>query len=102
LTWLSTSRDNGEAVGGTSAAAPIWAAGMALVNESFIKQLGKFAYSPQLFYLADDGNNDIKAYYDVTGGNYLYYPATPGWDYAPGLGTPNIANFYTAISSKIR
>lgn len=89
------------AVGGTSAAAPIWAAGMELVNEGLIKQLHKFAYSPQLFYLADDGNNDMNAYYDVTQGNNLYYPATPGWDYATGLGTPNLANFYTAISRKI-
>jgi len=67
-----------------------------------IKQLGKFAYSPQLFYLADDGNNDMNAYYDMTSGNDLFYPATPGWDFATGLGTPNIANFYTAISGKIK
>jgi len=67
------------AVGGTSAAAPIWAAGMALANEGFIKRLGKFAYSPQLSYLAYDGNNGMNAYFDVTSGNNLYYPATPGW-----------------------
>jgi len=90
------------AVGGTSVAAPMWAAGLTLVNEGLIKQLGKFAYSPQLFYLADDGNNDMNAYYDVTSGTNLYYPATPGWDYTTGLGTPNLANFYTAISNKIR
>jgi kumamolisin len=90
------------AVGGTSAAAPIWAAGMELVNEGLIKQQSKFAYSPQLFYLADDGTNDLNAYFDVTRGNNLYFPATPGWDYASGLGSPNLANFYNAISAKIR
>ncbi len=89
------------AVSGTSATAPIWASGLALVNEGLIKQPGKFAYSLQLFYLADDGNNGMNAHFDVTGRNNLYYPATPGWDYATGLGTPNLVNFYTAISSKI-
>jgi kumamolisin len=89
------------AVGGTSAAAPIWAAGVELVNEGLIKQHGKFAYSPQLFYLADNGTDNLNAYFDVTRGTNLYYPATSGWDYASGLGAPNLANFYTAISGKI-
>jgi len=89
------------AVGGTSAASPIWAAGLALVNEGLIKQIHKYAYSPQLFYLADDGNNAQQSFYDVTRGNNLYFPATPGWDYSTGLGTPNLANFYTMISRKI-
>jgi len=89
------------AVGGTSAAAPIWAAGSELVNEGLIKQVHKFAYSPQLFYLADDNTNDLNAYFDVTRGNNLYYPATPGWDFSTGLGTPNLPNFYRAISAKM-
>jgi kumamolisin len=89
------------AVGGTSAAAPIWAAGLALVNEGLIKQIHKYAYSPQLFYLADDGNNAQHSFYDVTRGNNLFFPATAGWDYSTGLGTPNLASFYTMISRKI-
>jgi hypothetical protein len=31
----------------------------------------------------------------------LYYPATPGWDYPSGLGTPNLADFYQVISRDI-
>jgi kumamolisin len=87
-------------VGGTSAAAPIWAAGQALVNEDTIQRLNTFGYAPQLYYAADKqaGGN---AYFDVTSGNNLYYPATPGWDYATGLGTPNLANFDQAVSSTL-
>jgi subtilase family serine protease len=83
------------AVGGTSAAAPIWAAGQALVNEDTIQSLGTFAYAPQLYYAAY--KNGANAYFDVTSGNNLYYSATPGWDYTTGLGTPNLANFDRAV-----
>jgi kumamolisin len=87
------------AVGGTSAAAPIWAAGQVLVNEDTIRQLGTFAYSPQLYYAVADKNGGGNAYFDVTNGDNLYFPATPGWDYATGLGTPNLASFDRAVSN---
>ena len=89
------------AVGGTSAAAPIWAAGQSLVNQGLIKQIGKYAYSPRMFYLAADKNNGRRPYYDVTRGNNLYYPATPGWDYPTGLGTPNLADFYMVVCQNV-
>ncbi len=89
------------AVGGTSAAAPIWAAGQALVNEDTMQRLDTFGYSPQLYYAVADKNVGGNAYFDVTSGNNLYYPATPGWDYATGLGTPNLANFDQAVSSTL-
>lgn len=89
------------AVGGTSAAAPIWAAGMALVNEGLIKQIGKFTASPQLFYVVAQGGGGLHPYYDVTRGNNLYYPATPGWDYTTGLGTPNLGDFYNVLCQRL-
>jgi kumamolisin len=88
-------------VGGTSTAAPIWAAGLALVNEGLMRQIHKFGYGPQIFYLVDDRNNGAQAFYDVTSGDNLYFSATPGWDFATGIGTPNLANFYQAISGDI-
>lgn len=84
-------------VGGTSAAAPIWATGLALVNQGTMQQVSNFAYSPQLFYHVADNSAGLHPYYDVTQGNNLYYPATPGWDFATGLGTPNLADFYQAV-----
>jgi kumamolisin len=89
------------AVGGTSAAAPMWAAGLALVNEGLIKQIGKFTASPQLFYVVAQGSGGMHPYYDVTRGNNLYYPATPGWDYTTGLGTPNLGDFYYVLCQKL-
>jgi len=89
------------AVGGTSAASPIWAAGVSLVNEGLIHQINKYAYSPRMFYLAADRNDGMQPFYDVTRGNNLYYPATPGWDYPSGLGTPNLADFYQVICRDI-
>jgi kumamolisin len=89
------------AVGGTSAAAPIWAAGLALVNEGLLQQVGKFMASPDLFYMVADNASGLHPYYDVTRGNNLYYPATPGWDYASGLGTPNLVDFYRVLASKL-
>ncbi len=89
------------AVGGTSAAAPIWAAGLALVNEGLLKQAHTFGYGPQIFYQAESKGNGGQPYYDVTRGNNLYFPATPGWDFASGLGTPNLADFYQAMNNVV-
>lgn len=87
------------AVGGTSAAAPIWAAGLALVNEGMIQQVHTFNYGPQMFYSVANKANGTQPYYDVTRGNNLYYPAGTGWDFASGLGTPNLPSFYQIMSS---
>ena len=89
------------AVGGTSAAAPIWAAGLALVNQGLIKQVHQFDFSPRLFYLVANSKDGLRPYFDITQGNNLYYTATPGWDYATGLGTPNLADFYQVLARSL-
>jgi subtilase family serine protease len=88
------------AVGGTSAASPIWATGMALVNQELIQKVQKFGYSPQLFYQVAQ-HSAGKPYYDVTQGNNLYYPAGQGWDYTTGLGTPNLPAFYQVAQTLV-
>jgi subtilase family serine protease len=87
------------ATGGTSAAAPIWASGMALVNEGLLQQAHHLLFGPTLFYqVARNGvNGQSQPYTDVTQGNNLYYPATSNWDFATGLGTPNLHDFYTIL-----
>ena len=84
---------------GTSEATPTWATAMALVNENLIKQVHEFFYSPQLFYMVANNSAGLhlEPFYDVTRGNNLYYPATPGWDFATGLGTPNLVDFSTVL-----
>ena len=76
-------------IGGTSAAAPIWAAFVALWNGA-----RRSAGNPPLGYLnpglyALSGNG----FYDITKGNNAYfgvpgYDAGPGWDAVTGWGSP--------------
>lgn len=86
---------------GTSAATPIWASGYALVNQALIKKTGYFVSGSGLFYTMIQQYASDHPFYDVTKGNNLYYPATKGWDYASGLGTPNLAGIYKALSAYI-
>jgi kumamolisin len=80
-------------VGGTSAAAPIWASGMSLVNQGTIAQAKTYFNGPEIFYDVANNAQGKTPYYDVTQGSNLYYSATKGWDDATGLGTPNLMDF---------
>lgn len=80
-TWL--------AAGGTSAAAPIVAAGMLLVDQG-LKQQGKASFGgvPEIYTLANHPGR-FHPFNDITHGDNLFYDATPGWDYTTGWGSPN-------------
>jgi kumamolisin len=83
--------------GGTSAATPIWAAGMMLVNQGLMTRKGVFWYGPDTLYHVVGQGGANTPYYDVVTGNNLYYPATPGYDLSTGLGTPNAQNLYNIL-----
>ena len=89
-------------VGGTSAATPIWAAGMALVNEAMLKDVHGYYYGPGTFYMARKSTNHYQAYNDVQQGNNLFYPATADWDYATGWGSPNLVGFFNVLLTDAR
>jgi kumamolisin len=77
-------------IGGTSAAAPLWAAVTALIDQDFqrrgLKPVG-FA-NPALYWMAQNGNQlSSSPFHQVTEGNNLAYPAGPGWNYCTGLGS---------------
>ena len=77
-------------VGGTSAAAPLWAALTGLVNEQravsgLTTTLGQS--NPALYAIAANTTNYAKAFHDITVGTNLFYPAGPGYDDATGLGS---------------
>jgi kumamolisin len=77
------------AAGGTSAAAPIWAAGTLLVDQT-LQQKGK-AYIggvPEFYTLANHPGS-FHPFNNITSGNNLFYSATPGWNYVTGWGSPN-------------
>jgi kumamolisin len=90
------------AAGGTSAATPIWAAGMALVNQRTIQNYNLFFAGPSLFYDVANHSGQFAPYFDVTeggGGSTATFPAAPGWDFATGLGTPNLVDLYQILAT---
>ncbi|MEO7018889.1 MAG: S53 family peptidase [Ktedonobacteraceae bacterium] len=87
--------------GGTSAATPIWASAIALANEGLMAKTHYYTYGPALFYWMDQHAANAHPYYDVTQGNNLHYPATPGWDFATGLGTPNVPGLLQGLQTFI-
>ncbi len=80
------------AAGGTSAAAPIVAAGTVLVDQALQGQgKGLLGSVPEWYILANHSHN-FHPYTDITSGNNLFYPATHGWDYVTGWGSPNFSD----------
>jgi kumamolisin len=80
-------------VGGTSAAAPLWAALGSLTDQALAQRhLSEIGLANPAFY--DFGTNPghfpARAFHPVTEGTNLYYPATSaGWNFGSGWGTPN-------------
>ena len=81
------------AVGGTSGAAPLWAAVLAVVSSANGNTAGYGALNPTLYQLAQQSPGTYLN--DITSGNNDYnatnsgqYPAMSGYDMATGLGTP--------------
>lgn len=80
-------------VGGTSAAAPLWA-GIAADTNQYLAAQGKpvLGNANAKLYQLFNTTQTYPAYHDVTSGNNLYYPATSGYDQASGIGTPDVWN----------
>lgn len=83
-------------IGGTSAAAPFWAASLALIRQDAAQHGVRFPtfLAPLLYRIAQPGSD---AFHDVVVGGNLHYRATPGWDYSTGLGSPDVAALDAAI-----
>jgi subtilase family serine protease len=81
-------------VGGTSAAAPLWAGVAADVNQYLTSQ-GKatLGSASATIYRLYNTAQTYSAYHDITSGNNLYYSATTGYDLATGIGSPDVWNF---------
>jgi len=86
-----------QAVGGTSGAAPAWAAMIALTNASARCGGVPIGFAnPALYHAAataysSDFNDVTSGNNDMTGLNAGMFPAGSGYDMATGLGTPNAA-----------
>jgi hypothetical protein len=99
--------DNGQsfAVGGTSAAAPLWAGFTALINQQATANTQPLAgfLNPALYALGK-GPNFTTVFNDITTGNNtnsgspnLYY-ACPGYDLCTGWGTPKGSNLINVLA----
>jgi subtilase family serine protease len=88
-------------IGGTSAATPQWAAVDAIANQAD----GALGFlTPRLYQIYANKAEYASAFHDITAGNNTWngitgYSATPGWDAATGLGTPDVHNLVTALAS---
>jgi kumamolisin len=84
---------SGETVGGTSLAAPTWAAFTALMDQDLVahhdRPVGFF--NPILYHLANS-SVPYPPYHDITVGGNDFYLATPGYDMVTGLGSPIVYN----------
>ena len=80
--------------GGTSAATPLWAATVALINQD-LQQKGMRAVgfaNPALYWMGENSSKlNPKPLHDVTAGNNLGYDAATGWDFATGWGSMDAA-----------
>jgi subtilase family serine protease len=93
-----TNHDCWQVVGGTSAAAPLWAALIVLANQArAANNKNSIGFlNPTLYKLAG-GAGGASPFHDVIYGGNLFYPATPGWDYSTGLGTPDGATLVAEL-----
>ena len=101
-----TANDEGEGwtmVGGTSGAAPFWAAITALFGEVTSRAgVGPIGFmNPVLYSIAETAEPNT-VLHDVVRGGDLLHRATPGWDYATGLGTPDVTALAGAIVDYLR
>jgi kumamolisin len=82
-------------VGGTSAVAPLWAGLIAVMNQKLTKSVGYL--NPLLYTPAV-----AATFHDITAGSNgsPLYKAGAGWDACTGLGSPDGAALFTALSGQ--
>lgn len=85
-------------IGGTSLSAPLWGALFTDRDAFHGRRSGNANYL--LYALFDNRNTDAGDFHDITGihqvsNNNGFYPTTPGFDEATGIGSPNFTGLIT-------
>ena len=101
--WVYDSFDNSrspwQAVGGTSAGAPQWAALIAIANQGRALQgLGTLDGASQTLPMLYSVSGS--AFHDVTSGGNVGYSAGPGYDLVTGLGSPHADRVAAALAQQ--
>ncbi len=88
--------------GGTSCAAPLWAAFTACVNQELeANQKPVLGFANPTLYAIGTGSSYSTNFHDVTTGNNLYYHALLGYDNASGWGSFNGANLFASLTDAL-
>lgn len=89
-------------VGGTSAAAPLWAGSTALINNYLQSQnKSRLGFANPTLYALANTKQTYTPFHDITSGTNLYYPATAGYDLASGLGSPDVYNIARDVAGGV-
>jgi kumamolisin len=91
--------------GGTSAATPLWAATVALINQDLknkgLREVG-FA-NPAIYWMGENSAKfSARPFHDVATGNNLAYDAGAGWDFATGWGSMDGAALDAAWTTYVK
>ncbi len=103
--WLVANNGEQVIVGGTSAAAPLWAGFAALVNQqAAANSQPALGFLNPAIYALGESTNYPAVFHDIAAGNNTNslsptnFFAVPGYDLCTGWGTPNGANLINAFS----
>ncbi len=89
--------------GGTSAATPFWASSMLLVEQyAAAHGVGRLGFVDPLLYALAAARQSVAAFHQITQGGNRYYQATPGWNPATGLGSPDVFNLARDVVAYLR
>lgn len=101
--WYIRTDGEDHQIGGTSAAAPLWAGVAALIDQDLVAgHLRRIGVANPALYWIGRRNGSLHAFHDVTVGNNLLYVAHAGWDNATGWGTPDAAALDAAWKAYIK
>lgn len=85
--------------GGTSCAAPLWAAFTALVNQQLAtNQQPVIGFANPKLYTIGTGSVYKSDFHDITVGDNLFYRAGVGYDNATGWGSFNAGNLFSSLT----
>ncbi|MBS0652867.1 MAG: S8 family serine peptidase [Verrucomicrobia bacterium] len=88
--------------GGTSCAAPLWAAFTACINQQRVaSQKAVLGFANPLLYAIGAGSSYLANFHDITTGDNLYYSAGKGYDNATGWGSFIGANLFASLTGSL-
>ncbi len=89
--------------GGTSAAAPFWAASMLLIHQyAASRGVGRLGFVDPILYAVAASKQPFPPFHDITRGGNRFYQATRGWDFVTGLGSPDVYDLARDVVAYLR